>query len=245
MGKTEIVYGLHTVKAFIEKRLEYINNAFVVDFHQDRELHDIVNELKRHKISVEKISKERLDKLSNKAVHQGIILEVTVNNDNCLEDLLEQLENSNNPLRVLILDGLQDPHNLGACLRTADAFGVSAVIIPRNKSVSVTPVVRKVACGATETIPIIKVVNIATTIKRLQQARMWVVGTAADSKETLKEVELNQHIALVMGSEGSGMRRLTRENCDQLVKIPMSGYVSSLNVSVSTGIALYHLCVLA
>jgi 23S rRNA (guanosine2251-2'-O)-methyltransferase len=161
-----------------------------------------------------------------------------VHNETFLEQLLVELDV---PPFLLVLDGVQDPHNLGACLRTADAAGVHAIIAPRDRACGLTPIVRKVASGAAETVPFIQVTNLVRTLKLLQQAGLWVVGTALEeAAKPIHQQSLSGPLALVMGAEGQGMRRLTRETCDQLVYIPMRGMVQSLNVSVATGVALFE-----
>jgi len=154
-----------------------------------------------------------------------------------LEELLERSERA--PL-ILVLDGVTDPHNLGACLRTADAAGVTAVVIPKDKSATLTPVVRKVACGAAEVIPLVAVTNLARTLEKLQQRGLWVVGTAGEAEQQIYQQDLTGPLVMIMGAEGKGMRRLTRDHCDFLVKLPMAGSVSSLNVSVATGVCLFE-----
>jgi 23S rRNA (guanosine2251-2'-O)-methyltransferase len=154
--------------------------------------------------------------------------------------LNQLLDNLAEPPLLLILDGVTDPHNLGACLRTADAAGVHALIVPRDKACGLTAVVRKVASGAAETVPFVQVTNLARTLKALKQRNIWLVGTDLDTEQDIYEADLSGPLALVMGAEGKGMRRLTREQCDFLVKLPMRGSVQSLNVSVSTGICLYE-----
>ena len=141
---------------------------------------------------------------------------------------------------MLVLDGVTDPHNLGACLRTADAAGVHAVIVPKDRSASLTPVVSKVACGAAETVPFIQVTNLARTLKRLQQRGIWLAGLAGEAEQTLYQANLHGPLAVVMGAEGQGLRRLTRETCDFLLRIPMHGLIESLNVSVATGVVLFE-----
>ena len=141
---------------------------------------------------------------------------------------------------LLVIDGVQDPHNLGACLRSAAAAGVDAVIVPKDRAVGITSTVRKVACGASETVPFIQVTNLARTLKELRDEFVWVVGAAGEADVSLYDVKLNGKLAIVMGAEENGLRRLTRENCDQLVKLPMSGKVESLNVSVATGVCLFE-----
>ena len=154
-----------------------------------------------------------------------------------LNELLDRTEGA--PL-ILVLDGVTDPHNLGACLRTADAAGALAVIVPKDKSATLTPTVRKVACGAAEVIPLVAVTNLAATLKKLQQRGLWIVGTAGEAEQELYEQDLTGPTILIMGAEGKGMRRLTREHCDYLVRLPMAGSVSSLNVSVATGVCLFE-----
>lgn len=154
-----------------------------------------------------------------------------------LEELLEKLAE---PPLLLVLDNITDPHNLGACLRTADAAGVQAVIIPKDKSATLNATVRKVACGAAEVIPLVTVTNLARTLEKLQQRGLWIVGTAGEAEQEIYQQDLTIPTVLVMGAEGKGMRRLTRDHCDYLVKLPMLGSVSSLNVSVATGICLFE-----
>ena len=174
------------------------------------------------------------------ARHQGVLMLTTaapVLKENDLEAMLDGLQVT--PL-LLILDGVTDPHNLGACIRSADGAGVHAVVVPKDKSAGLTPTVSKVACGAAEVVPFIQVTNLARTLKELQQGGVWVVGTAGEAEQTLYQARLTGPMALVMGAEGKGMRRLTREHCDELIKLPMAGSVSSLNVSVATGICLFE-----
>ena len=174
-------------------------------------------------------------------MHQGIIARVHSLPELNEHDLDRLLETRNAPL-LLVLDGVTDPHNLGACLRTADAAGVSAVIVPKDKSAQLNSTARKVACGAAENVPLIRVTNLARTLRDLQERHnVWVVGTAGEATETLYQTKLTGALALVMGAEGEGMRRLTREHCDQLISIPMAGSVSSLNVSVATGVCLFEI----
>ena len=201
----------------------------------------LINEIQRLGISVQFLNRQTLDKKAEGEVHQGIIARVhslPELNEHDLDCLLEQ---QNTPL-LLVLDGVTDPHNLGACLRTADAAGVNAVIVPKDKSAQLNSTARKVACGAAENVPLIRVTNLARTLRELQKRHnVWVVGTAGETTETLYQTKLTGALALVMGAEGEGMRRLTREHCDQLISIPMMGSVSSLNVSVATGVCLFEI----
>ena len=156
------------------------------------------------------------------------------------DDLLAMLSGSDKPPFLLILDGVTDPHNLGACLRTADAVGVQAVVVPKDKSASLSPTVRKVACGAAETVPLVRVTNLARFMRTIRDDGVWLIGTAGEADNTLYQADFTGPVALVMGAEGKGMRRLTREHCDLLINIPMLGHVDSLNVSVATGVCLYE-----
>ena len=182
-----------------------------------------------------------LEQLAGGERHQGVAAELVpraADPETLLEEALESVTGAA-PL-LLVLDGVTDPHNLGACLRSADAAGVAAVIVPRDRAAGLTPVVRKVAAGAAETVPLVQVVNLARTLRDLRDRGVWLVGTADDAPRTLYDVDLRGPTTLVLGSEGEGMRRLTREACDELVSIPMAGAVESLNVSVATGVALYE-----
>jgi 23S rRNA (guanosine2251-2'-O)-methyltransferase len=172
-------------------------------------------------------------------VHQGIVARVKPGRQYQESDLPDLLESLDSPF-LLILDGITDPHNLGACLRSADAAGVHAVIVPRDRSAQLNATAKKVASGAAEHVPLITVTNLARTMRVLQDANVWIVGTAGEADHNLYQSKMTGPMALVMGAEGEGMRRLTREHCDELISIPMSGSVSSLNVSVATGVCLFE-----
>lgn len=173
-------------------------------------------------------------------VHQGVVAAVSESREWGEDDLMAMLAAASEPPFLLVLDGVTDPHNLGACMRTADAVGVQAVIVPKDKSATLTPVARKVACGAAETVPFVRVTNLARCLRALQEQGVWLVGTAGEAGSTLYQANFTGPVALVMGAEGKGMRRLTREHCDALINIPMLGHVDSLNVSVATGVCLYE-----
>jgi 23S rRNA (guanosine2251-2'-O)-methyltransferase len=184
------------------------------------------------------VARRVLDDLAEGA-HQGVVLRLRARQpegEGALDDLLDELPG---PPFLLVLDGVQDPHNLGACLRTADGAGVDAVIVPRDRAAGLTATVRKVACGAAETSRLIRVTNLARTLKHLKSRGLWLVGTAEDAPQSVFEADWTGPLALVMGGEARGLRRLTRELCDALVSLPMRGAVESLNVSVATGICLY------
>lgn len=238
---SEQLYGIHAVQSLLERAPERIIDVFALKGREDKRLQPLLNALQRLGIQVQFVNRQTLDNKAQGEVHQGIIARVTAAKELNESDLDQILAQKTAPL-LLILDGVTDPHNLGACLRTADAAGVDAVIVPKDKSAQLTSIARKVACGAAEVMPLIRVTNLARTLRELQQDHnIWVVGTAGEATETLFQSKLTGGLALVMGAEGEGMRRLTRECCDQLVSIPMAGSVSSLNVSVATGVCLFEI----
>jgi 23S rRNA (guanosine2251-2'-O)-methyltransferase len=240
MAQHELIYGLHTMTSVIEREPERLIELFVLKGREDERLLYIINEARRYDISVQFCQRKTLDDKCDGEQHQGIVATAKpakVLNEHDLDIILKH---ESSPL-LLVLDGVTDPHNLGACLRTADAAGVHAVIVPKDKSASLSPIVRKVACGAAEVIPLIQVTNLSRTLKAMQDEGVWIIGTAGEAEQSLYECKLTGPTALVMGAEGKGMRRLTRENCDELIKLPMSGSVSSLNVSVATGVCLYEI----
>jgi 23S rRNA (guanosine2251-2'-O)-methyltransferase len=195
-------------------------------------------------LRIQFVDKEKLSKLCGSGQHQGIAIEALPRamqkEDDLQQIIAAKLDQAQLPL-VLVLDQVQDPHNLGACLRTADAAGADAVVIPKDKSCGITPVVNKVASGALETVNLVSVTNLARTLESLKEQGLWVIGTSDKAKQSLYEQDFSMPVALVMGAEGTGIRRLTEQSCDSLIHIPMSGsIVSSLNVSVATGVCLYE-----
>lgn len=238
---SEQIYGIHAVKAFLDNAPERLIEVSVLKGREDKRLLPLLNELQRLGIAIQQVNRQTLDNKAQGEVHQGIIAKVVPQKELNEGDLDQILSQKQNPL-LLILDGVTDPHNLGACLRTADAAGVDAVIVPKDKSAQLTSIARKVACGAAEVMPLIRVTNLARTMRDLQECHnIWIVGTAGEATSGIYEAKLTGPIALVMGAEGDGMRRLTREHCDQLISIPMAGSVSSLNVSVATGVCLFEI----
>ena len=238
---SENIYGIHAVQAVLANAPERLIEVYVLKGREDKRLQPLLNELYNVGVSVQFLNRQTLDKKADGEVHQGIIARIQPAKELNENDLDQILQHQQNPL-LLVLDGITDPHNLGACLRTADAAGVCAVIMPRDKSAQLTSIARKVACGAAENVPLIRVTNLARTLRLLQQEyNVWVVGTAGEATESLYQTKLSGALALVMGAEGEGMRRLTREYCDQLISIPMAGSVSSLNVSVATGVCLFEI----
>lgn len=236
---SEIIYGIHAVKALLERDPQRFLEVFILKGREDRRLQPVIAELESNGIAVQVANRQWLDSKVEGAVHQGIIANVKPGRQFQENDLPDLLAAHDAPF-LLVLDGVTDPHNLGACLRSADAAGVNAVIVPRDRSAQLNATAKKVACGAAESVPLIRVTNLARTLRLLQEHNVWIVGTAGEADHTLYQSKLTGPMALVMGAEGEGMRRLTREHCDELISIPMAGSVSSLNVSVATGVCLFE-----
>lgn len=235
------IYGLHAVLAVLEREPEMVSKIWLENSRRDDKAKKILHLAHEANVKPERVKREVLNKLvGENANHQGVVALSKTTPAGNEKDLMRLIENLTVPAFLLILDGVQDPHNLGACLRTADAAGVHAVIAPKDKATGLTSVVRKVACGAAETVPFIQVTNLARTIRDLQQSGVWMVGTSLEAEQDIYQADLKGPLALVLGAEGKGLRRLTAENCDSLVKLPMFGAVQSLNVSVSAGVCLYE-----
>lgn len=237
--KNEWVYGLHSVQSLLKSAPQRVNSLWVLRGRNDQRLQKILQMAHSNQIEVVFKSRQELDAVCD-GIHQGVLALAApgqAHDEKYLLDMLAQLDVA--PL-LLVLDGVTDPHNLGACIRTADASGAHAVIVPKDNSAGLTEVARKVACGAADTVPLIPVTNLARTLSELKQLGLWVVGTSGDASLPIYEAPLTGPLILVMGAEGTGMRRLTREHCDHLAYIPMAGEVSSLNVSVATGVCLFE-----
>ena len=235
-----MLYGFHAVETTLKYNAKRIKKMLVIADRKDERISQVIEQANAAGISIEKCNRKQLDELTSKAAHQGIAVEcepLKSQNETYLDTLLDSLEED--PL-LLILDGVTDPHNLGACIRSADAAGVQAVIAAKNNAAPLNATVAKVACGAADVIPYVQVTNLARTLQYLQQRGIWVTGTSGAAEQTLYQSNLKGPLAIVMGAEGKGMRRLTQENCDFLLKIPMAGEVSSLNVSVATGVCLFE-----
>ena len=233
------IFGLHAARAVLEQAPERVRTAWLDTGRRDRRLEALRQLLETQRISFELADRKRLDRLAGNSHHQGIVMEVALPPEHD-EDALERvLAEEGSPL-FLVLDQVQDPHNLGACLRTCDSVGAVGVIAPRDKTVGLTPAVCKVASGAAETVPLFRVTNLARTLDRLKQAGLWIAGAAGEAKQNAFEADLSGPLALVIGAEGQGLRRLTREKCDFLIKLPMRGSVESLNLSVAAGVLLYE-----
>jgi len=241
---TDTVFGYHAVESLIRREPRRVATLQVQDDRGDKRMQAICELARNQGVAVVSCARSDLDTRVG-GRHQGVaaVLHPGVQHEAAgmisEADLMERVADAPSPL-LLILDGVTDPHNLGACLRSADAAGVTAVIFPKDKSADVTDVVRKVASGAAEAVPWVRVTNLARTIEALKQTGVWIVGTAGDAAETVFERDLTGPCAVVLGSEGAGMRRLTRDLCDFTVKLPMAGSVSSLNVSVAAGICLFE-----
>ena len=233
------VYGLHAVKKKLQLSHEDCLEMMCLK-NSNQRLQQNISLATSKGVRVVYVDKDNLTALADTDKHQGCLLHVNAEQGQSVS--IKELTQKLHPKSlILVLDGVQDPHNLGACLRTADGAGVAAVIVPKDRAVGITPVVRKVAAGAAESIPLITVSNLSRSLKELKDAGVWVVGTTGEAKVSLFDESLTGPIALVMGAEGEGIRRLTAEQCDYLVKLPMKGEVESLNVSVATGICLYEI----
>jgi len=235
----EFVFGWHAVEAVLKREPGRLQQVWIQTGRQDKRVKTITDTLDELGVRWAVVHRRELDERVG-GVHQGVVAEVSESREWTEDDLLAQLAASDKPPFLLVLDGVTDPHNLGACMRTCDAVGVQAVIAPKDKSASLTAVARKVACGAAETVPFVRVTNLARFLRTLKDQGVWLIGTAGEAEATLYQADFKGPVALVMGAEGTGMRRLTREHCDQLINIPMHGHVDSLNVSVATGVCLYE-----
>ena len=236
----DLVYGMHAVKAVLQHHPDNAAQLYLQQGRQDERLDLIRARAEKLKLPCMEMQRAELDAMSA-TVHQGVILQCRNLKLEKSEGFLKQLlATIDHPPFLLVLDGVTDPHNLGACLRSAEAAGVDAVIVPKDKSALINATVRKVACGAAEIVPFVAVTNLVRCLKTLQEGGIWVLGAAGEASQSLHQTDLKGPLALVMGSEGSGMRRLTREQCDTLFAIPMAGEISSLNVSVSAGICLFE-----
>ena len=232
------IYGLHTVKAVLSGAGDKTISKIFVSDRQDSRMQELLQLANRLKIPVEIRPKKDLDAWAGEGVHQGVVAEFTGQLHFSESDLDTLLERDEPPRLLLALDGVQDPHNIGAILRTAEIFGVGACISPKDRAGDLTAVVRKVASGGAELVPFIRITNLARALKNLQDNDYWVVGLSGEGGSSIYDFSPPQKVCLVMGSEGEGLRRLTRDTCDELCHIPMFGSIESLNVSVATGIAL-------
>lgn len=238
---SQVLAGFHAITARLRHAPATIKELYFDESRRDKRLQGLLDQAAKNGVKCHGVPGARLDGLSHGMRHQGV---VALAEANVLAvdpgEVLDVLEDRKEPALLLILDGVTDPHNLGACLRTADAAGVHAVIAPRDRAVGLNATVRRVACGAAETVPYIMVTNLARTMRALKERDVWLIGTDDEAPASLHRVDARRSMAWVMGAEGEGMRRLTRDTCDELVNIPMLGSVESLNVSVASAVCLYE-----
>lgn len=238
MASAQVLAGFHAVVARLRHAPESVKEIYVEASRRDKRMQGLIEQAERAGRRVHPVTVERLDGLARGTRHQGVV--ALAEQRLLAVDVDEVLDTVEGPALLLVLDGVTDPHNLGACLRTADAAGVHAVIAPRDRAVGLNATVQRVACGAADTVPYITVTNLARTLRALKERDVWVVGTDDQASDSMHAVDARRSMAWVMGAEGEGMRRLTRETCDQLVTIPMQGSVESLNVSVASAVCLYE-----
>lgn len=234
------IFGIHAVDALLNKHPERIIRLCIQNDRHDKKMMALIQSASDANIKLEKLSRQEMDRLTDEANHQGVIAYCEKSKAYVEADIPALLANTNTPPFILILDTIQDPHNLGACFRSADAAGVDLIIAPKDKSVGITPTVSKVASGAVESVPFVQVTNLARTLEQLKEMGIWIYGLAGEATQSLYATDLTGPIALVLGAEGEGLRRLTRERSDVLINIPMHGAVSSLNVSVAAGVCLFE-----
>lgn len=237
-----LVFGLHAVTTLLERHPEQVRELLVQKGREDERMQKVFRLAQDSGLACQICDKDTLD-AGVEGVHQGVVAlcrPLEAGNEQTLDRCLAQVAHEGRIPLLLVLDGVTDPHNLGACLRSADAAGVDAIIVPKDKAAPLNATVRKVACGAAEALPVIAVTNLARTLRQLADQGLWVVGAAGEAEQLIYDVDLNRPLVMVMGAEGKGMRRLTREHCDELIKLPMAGEVSSLNVSVAAGVCLYE-----
>jgi len=233
------IFGWHAVVAALKSNPQNIKCLYAQEGRKDKRLQEVLALQQRLGVKIQILSRVQLDELVAQANHQGIVVEVK-NPPVSRNDLTSIITNARGPLLFLVLDGVQDPHNLGACLRTANAVKTDAVIVPKDHAVGLTPAVYKVASGAAETTNFIQVTNLVRTLEFLKERHIWIYGATEEATQDLYEMDFKDSCAIVLGAEGSGLRRLTKESCDALFKIPMRGEVPSLNVSVACGVCLFE-----
>ncbi len=240
MADATLLYGQHAVRAALRYDPSRILEVWVEGQRRDGRGRRLREQLEALECPVHAVSRRELDRLADGAAHQGVVVRYQGSGPLGDKALISRLDELDDEPFLLVLDQVQDPHNLGACLRIADAAGVDAIIAPRDRAVGLTPAVHKVASGATHTVPLYQVTNLARCLKTLRERGVWLVGAADDAAQPIYQVDLSGPLALVVGAEQQGMRRLTREGCDTLAGIPMRGSVDSLNVSVATGICVFE-----
>lgn len=237
MSATRLLLGFHAVQARLRHDAPSIEALYINAQRQDRRMNELIDRAQAAGVKVVQADTQRLDRMAGGAAHQGVVAVAQVLEAKSLDDILE---NVGPGTLLLLLDGVTDPRNLGACMRVADAAGVAAVIVPRDRSAAHSAEAAKAAAGAMESVPLIAVTNLARTMEELREAGVWIVGAAGEAESTLYDIDLKGPRAWALGAEGAGLRRLTREKCDWLARIPLVGTVESLNVSVAAGICLFE-----
>jgi 23S rRNA (guanosine2251-2'-O)-methyltransferase len=243
------IYGIHAVDSLLRQNPKSVQRLWVAQGREDRRISALMELAQNQGVPTAREARKLLDD-KVKGKHQGVIAEtlddplqgdVPERNLWAEADLLRAIDEGEGPVLILVLDGVTDPHNLGACMRSAEAAGVTAVVVPKDRAADLNPTARKVACGAAEIVPFVRVTNIARTLDAMKERGVWLYGAAGEAENSIYESDLAGSVALIMGAEGAGLRRLTREHCDHLIKLPMAGTVSSLNVSVATGVCLFEI----
>ena len=235
-----LITGIHSVESALNNDSDNITQVWIAENKKNQRVRELINHAQKRGLIAHRVDMAMLDKLAKTRQHQGVVAEYNAPanyTENDLLDLLDKIEGT--PL-LLVLDGVTDPHNLGACLRTAEGAGVHAVIAPKDNAVGLTPAAHKVASGAAETVPFVQVTNLVRTMEKIKKLGIWFIGTSDKARGDVYQQNFKTPTAIVMGAEGKGLRRLTEEHCDELISIPMAGQVSSLNVSVATGVCLYE-----
>lgn len=236
----ELLIGIHAVEAALDHDVANLVELYIENGSQNARVKALAERARELGVKPHARDRAALDRMTGGARHQGVVARYKAPAPLAETDLAALVEKAGRDALLLVLDGVTDPHNFGACLRSSEAAGVTAVIVPKDRAVGVTPTVRRASAGAADRVPIVAATNLARTLKLLKDAGAWLVGLAGDATQSVYEVDLKGPIVLVLGGEGEGMRRLTREACDFVAKIPMRGDVESLNVSVSTGIVLFE-----
>jgi 23S rRNA (guanosine2251-2'-O)-methyltransferase len=240
MSEASRLGGIHAVRAALEYTPERIVRAWLDEQRHDLRIREIGQGLRAAGIPLETVNRKSLDSMLKERNHQGVVIEIRLPQERREKDLLEMIATSKETPFYLVLDQVQDPYNLGACLRSADAAGVHGIVAPRDHAAGITPTVCKVASGAAEFVPLYRVTNLSRTLQQMKQAGLWIIGAAGEGGQSAFKTDLRGPLALVIGAEGHGLRRLTRDQCDVLVSLPMAGKVESLNLSVATGILMYE-----
>jgi 23S rRNA (guanosine2251-2'-O)-methyltransferase len=239
MSSLQTVYGVHAVRALLDRHADRVVSLRIAATREDPRVREVESLARQRGLAVQRVDPRELKKQLGDVAHQGVVADVRPLPPWTEDDLIDALTRVTSPL-ILALDGVQDPHNLGACLRTADACGALAVVVPKDRAAQLTPAARKVAAGAAETTPVATVTNLVRTLKLLKDANVWIAGADAEAEKLAGDADLSGSLALVLGAEGAGLRQLTRQTCDFLVRLPQLGSVESLNVSVAAGMLLYE-----